>query len=232
VRLVVPDTSFLLPAFLSPDAQRRKLLVVLAYGYFSYYERVAADEIDAVRGDTEYGEVRLGGRDIEELAERAAGRRAELEEFMPTAPDDLAIAGSKVLFDEFERKVVSVGPRLLKDRYQDDDPASVRRSLEAITAFVVPEFKLDEVPPYTEGRDRDDDFLIEIALRAGAEAVLSDDKKHVALNAEDATVYETPSGGATVGAYQPALFIQQFVDSLHFDVNEVDPELLEHALRP
>ena len=209
------------------------MLVVLAYGYFSYYERVGSDELDWLRRESESGKAVVGGRDIEELVRRAAERRAELEEFLPMAPDDLAIAGSKLLFDEVERKVASVGPRLLKDQFQNDDPARVRRSLEAITAFVVPDFSLDEVPPHTDGRDRDDDYLIEIALQAGAEAILSDDRKHIALSPDEATVYESPHGGATsVGAYQLALFIERFVDSVHFDVNDVDPTLLEHALRP
>jgi len=67
VRLVVPDTSFLLSAFLSPNGQRRKLLIVLAYGYFSYYAQVGIDEIDAVRHEAEHSETAPGGRDIEEL---------------------------------------------------------------------------------------------------------------------------------------------------------------------
>ena len=232
MRLVVPDTSFLLSAFLSPDGQRRKLLIVLAYGYFSYYERVGTDEIDAMRQDAEHSDRGLGGRDIEELVARAAERRAELEEFLSMAPEDLAIAGSKVLFDEVERKVVGVGPRVLKERFEEDDPARVRRSLEAITAYVVPDFLLDEVPRHTEGRDRDDDYLIEIAFQAGAEVVLSDDRKHIALTAEEPTVYEDPRTGAKVRAYQQALFIEQFVNSLHFDVNDVDPTLLERAVSP
>jgi predicted nucleic acid-binding protein len=232
VRLVVPDTSFVLSAFLSPGGQRRKLLIVLAYGYFSYYARVGTDEIDAVRQEAEHSEVTLGGRDIEELVGRAAERRAELEEFLPLAPDDLTIAGSRVLFDEVEEKVASVGPRMLKERFEEDDPARVRRGLEAITAYVVPDFPRGEVPRHTEGRDRDDDYLIEIAFQAGAEAVLSDDRKHIALTAEEPTVYEDPRTGAKVGAYQQALFVERFVNSLRFDVNEVDPALLELALRP
>lgn len=232
MRLVVPDTSFLLPAFLSPDGQRRKLLIVLTYGYFSYYTRVGTDEIDAVRQEAEHGEVTLGGRDVEELVGRAAERRAELEEFLPMAPDDLTIAGSRVLFDEVERKVASVGPRMLRERFEEDDPARVRRSLEGMTAYVVPDFPRDEVPRHTEGRDRDDDYLIEIAFQAGAEAVLSDDRKHIALTAEEPTVYEDPRTGAKVGAYQQALFVEQFVNSPRFDVNEVDSALLELALRP
>ena len=110
MRLVVPDTSFLLSAFLSPGGQRRKLLIVLAYGYFSYYARLGIDEIDAVRQEAEHSEVTLGGRDIEELVARAAERRAELEEFLPMAPDDLTIAGSRVLFDEVEEKACAQIP--------------------------------------------------------------------------------------------------------------------------
>lgn len=232
MRLVVPDTSFLLSAFLSPRGQRRKLLIVLAYGYFSYYAQVGTDEIDSVRQEAEDSGGAIGGRDIEDLVARAAERRAELEEFLPMAPDDLTIAGSKALFDEVERKVASVGPRLLKERFEEDDPARVRRSLEAITAYVVPDFPRDEVPRHTEGRDRDDDYLIEIAFQARAEAVLSDDRRHIALTVDDPTVYEDARTGARVAAYQQALFVERFVNSLHFDVNDVDPSLLERALRP
>lgn len=58
MRLIALDTSLLLPGLLSAAGQRRRLLVVLAYGAASYYARFGEDEAAALeqlaeRSDTE-----------------------------------------------------------------------------------------------------------------------------------------------------------------------------------
>jgi predicted nucleic acid-binding protein len=226
--LVVCDTSFLLPAWFSPRGRRRKVLITLAYGALSYYARVGAEELDLLRQEEARGEVRIGGPPIEELVSRAAARKARLEEFIPLAPDDFVLVTSRVLLDEFERKAKEVGPRLAPS-LPPNAAEIARRGIEAVTGYVIPDFALDDVPLRTAGRDRDDDFLIETALRSGAEIVLSDDRRHVALHSHVSTRYRGP-GGQVTEAYQLDLFVESLLNSLHFDIDEVDPQLLGLAL--
>lgn len=226
--LVVCDTSFLLPAWFSARGRRRKVLIVLAYGALSYYARVGAEELDLLRREEARGEIRVGGPAIEELISRAAARKARLEEFIPMAPDDFVLVTSRLLLDEFERKAAEVGPKLAPGLPPEAAEAA-RRGIETVTGYVIPDFPTDDVPLHTAGRDRDDDFLIETALRSGAEVVISDDRRHVALNANLPTRYRAP-GGQVTDAYQLNLFVERFLNSLHFDIDEVDPQLLSLAL--
>ena len=52
--------------------------------------------------------------------------------------------------------------------------------------------------------------MIEMAFQGAALAIVSDDKKHIALD-EDATVYRDPRTGTSVSAYWPSVFIERFV---------------------
>jgi predicted nucleic acid-binding protein len=220
----------LLPGLLSPAGQRRKLLVLLAYGGLSYYIRVGLDELRLLEELAGRSGGELGGAPIDELVERATDRKAAMGEHLPAlTPDDLMLVGSPALFDEVEAKVQSVGPRLLKDRWEDEAPAKYRRQLEMICGLVTPPFALDDTPKHTQGRDRNDDFVIETAFQGGALALVSDDKKHIALD-EDATVYRDPRTGNGVPAYWPSTFIERFVNTSGFDINDVDGALLELAV--
>jgi predicted nucleic acid-binding protein len=220
----------LLPGLLSAAGQRRKLLVLLAYGGLNYYARVGHDELELLREEAGRLGGELGGRPIEELVERASDRRAAMAEHLPAlAPDDLMLVGSPALFDEVEAKVEAVGPRMLKGGYDTDAPGKYRRQLEVICGLVTPAFALDETPEHTAGRDRKDDFVIETAFQGGALAVISDDKKHIALN-DDATIYHDARTGNEVPAYWPSTFIERFVNTSGFDINDVDGALLELAV--
>jgi len=84
---------------------------------------------------------------------------------------------------------------------------------------------------HTDGRDRNDDPLIEIGLRAGAIAMISDDRRHVSLSADAPTVYRDPMTGTQLHAYQFAPFVEEHINTLHFDLGEVDPDLLRIAYR-
>jgi predicted nucleic acid-binding protein len=230
VRPIASDTSVLLPGLLSPAGQRRKLLVLLAYGGLSYYARVGLDELELLQEQARRGAGELGGPSIEELVERAIDRKAAMAEHLPAlAPDDLMLVGSPALFDEVEAKVEAVGPRMLKGGYDPEAPAKYRRQLEVICGLVTPPFALDETPEHTQGRDRKDDFVIETGFQGGALAIVSDDKKHIALE-EDETVYRDPRTGNEVPAYWPSTFIERFVNTSSFDINDVDGELLELAV--
>jgi predicted nucleic acid-binding protein len=230
VRPIAADTSVLLPGLLSPAGQRRKLLTLLAYGGLTYYTRVGLDELELLREQAEHAGAEVRGVPVEALVERANDRKAALAERLPPlAPDDLMLIGSRALFDEVEATIATQGPRMFKDRWSDRMPGRYRRQLEVISALVVPDFDLDAVPPHTEGRDRKDDFVIETALQGGALAIVSDDKKHIALD-EHATIYRDPRTGNEVPAYWPSTFVDRYVDALHFDLNDVDGSLLELAV--
>jgi predicted nucleic acid-binding protein len=230
VRPIATDTSVLLPGLLSARGQRRKLLVLLAYGGLNYYARVGLDELELLQELAGRSGGQLGGRPIEDLVERASDRRAAMAEHLPAlVPEDLMLVGSPALFDEFEAKVEAVGPRLLKDGYDAEAPVKYRRQLEVICGLVTPPFALDEIPEHTQGRDRNDDFVIETAFQGGAHAIVSDDKKHIALD-EDETVYRDPRTGNEVSAYWPSTFVDRFVNTSGFDINDVDGALLELAV--
>ena len=126
-------------------------------------------------------------------------------------------------------KIEAVGPRILKGGWEPDAPAKYRRQLEMICGLVTPPFALDETPEHTQGRDRDDDFVIETAFQGGALAIVSDDKKHIAL-AEDETVYHDPRTGNELSAYWPSQFIEHFVNTSGFNINDVDGALLKLAV--
>jgi predicted nucleic acid-binding protein len=220
----------LLPGLLSAGGQRRKLLVLLAYGGLNYFARVGLDELELIEELAARLGGELGGRSIEELVERASDRKAAMAEHLPAlVPDDLMLVGSLPLFDELEAKVEAVGPRLLKEGYDPEAPAKYRRQLEVVCGLVTPPFVLEETPEHTQGRDRKDDFVIETAFQGGAFAIVSDDKKHVALD-EDATVYRDPRTGNKVPAYWPSAFVERFVNTSGFDINDVDGGLLELAV--
>lgn len=230
MRPIASDTSVLLPGLLSPAGQRRKLLVLLAYGGLNYYARVGLDELELLEEQAGRSGGELGGPSIQELVERATDRKAAMAEHLPAlAPDDLLLVGSPALFDEVEAKVETVGPRILKGGWDPDAPAKYRRQLELICGLVTPPFALDETPEHTQGRDRDDDYVIETAFQGGALAIVSDDKKHIAL-AKDETVYRDPRTGNELSAYWPSQFIERFVNTSGFDINDVEGALLELAV--
>jgi predicted nucleic acid-binding protein len=206
------------------------LVVLLAFGGLTYYAHAGPDELALLEEQAGRLGGELGGLTIEELVGRASDRRAAMAEYLPALPpDDLMLVGSPALFDEFEAKVEAVGPRMIKDDYIADSPAMYRRQLEVICGLVTPAFTLEEIPEHTEGRDRRDDFVIETAFQGGASAVISDDKKHIALD-EEPTIYRDPRTGDEVPAYWPSAFIEQFVNTSGFDINDVDGALLEIAV--
>lgn len=204
--------------------------MLLAYGGLSYYARVGLEELELLREQARRSGGELGGRSIEELVERATDRKAAMAEHLPAqTPDDLMLVGSPALFDEVEAKIETVGPRMLKDGWEPDAPAKYRRQLEVMCGLVTPPSSLEDTPEHTQGRDRKDDFVIETAFQGGALAIVSDDKKHIALQ-EDETVYRDPRTGDKVSAYWPSTFIERFVNISGFDVNDVDGALLQLAV--
>lgn len=229
MRLIASDTSLLLPGLLSATGQRRRLLVVLAYGAASYYARFGKDEAAALEQRAARNGTEPRGLPISDLIARAAEQTAQFEELLPAmTPNDLLLVGGAYLFDEVERKLRQRGDRIARGVVGS---GAVVRLLQAICESVVPPFPLTETPLHTDGRDRNDDPLIEIGLRAGAIAMVSDDRRHVSLSADAPTVYRSTMSGAELLAYQFAPFVEEVVNTLHFNLSDVDPDLLRFAYR-
>jgi predicted nucleic acid-binding protein len=184
VPLAVCDTSVLLPAWFSAEGRRRKVLVVFAYGALAYYEQMGAEELELLHRQEGAAALRTGGPPIEELVEKAAARKARLEEFMPTAPDDFVLGGSRILFGEFEHKASLVG-RLVAN-LPSDCGATARLAVQALTGVIVPDFSPQDVRAYTTYRH--DDMIVETVLRAGAEIIISDDRRHLSLSRAEPTL--------------------------------------------
>lgn len=229
MRLIASDTSLLLPGLLSAAGQRRRLLVVLAYGAACYYARFGEDEAVALEQLATRSGTEPRGLPISDLIARAAEQKAQFEEHLPAmTPDDLLLVGGAYLFDEVERKLRERGDRIAKG---DVDGGAVVRLLQALCVMVVPPFALIETPEHTDGRDRDDDPLIEIGLRGSAIAMVSDDRRHVSPTADAPTVYRDQRTAAQLRAYQFMPFVAEHVNTLHFDLADVDPGLLRIAYR-
>jgi hypothetical protein len=111
---------------------------------------------------------------VEQRITLAEDRRAALEEPLPyDAPDDWVAVGSPALFDEYERKLREVGPRL-SPTFRDTDVPVLRRQLEALCVAASPPFEARTSPALT--RDPEDDPIVYGALLADADYVIADDK--------------------------------------------------------
>lgn len=113
------------------------------------------------------------------------------------APDDLCLVGSRALFDEVEEKVAAVGPKILHGSMPADTLRKVRWQLAALSPVLVGDFALADVAARTGGRDRDDDLIIETALRGEATAIVSDDRRHGALDDEGNAELELGRDGSS-----------------------------------
>jgi hypothetical protein len=226
MRAIVADPSFLLPALFRAGGHRRRLLVVFAYGALSFRVRSLAEEFDLIEDELQRAGATAGGPSIERFVEEAGARKARMEEFLPPmTPDDLYLAGARHLFDEIELKANDdYWKRDLPDFDGDLGPVA-RRQLVSLTPVVVPDFDPFGVQRFTA--DRKDDYLIHTALVADAFAVLSDDRRHVSTSEGAPTMYG--SAGNRVGAYQFASFIEEHVNTLHFDLGDVDGRTLALA---
>jgi predicted nucleic acid-binding protein len=230
MRPIVIDTSWLLPAFLSRSEKpwSRNLLILTALGGLTLRRRTIEEEWSVLRREGErlgvdvYDAPFLGKLDALER------RRDEMRDRLGMrAPDDLCLVGSRLLFDELERKVREVGARF-DPRLSDDTPERVRRQVERLTAIVVGFDPREQLRAWTT--DPDDDYVIETAFRADAAAIIAMDAHLVPRGPRMQWVDE--SRGISVPAYWLSAFIEDEVNNSGFDIDDVDPGLLELAMSP
>jgi hypothetical protein len=137
----------------------RKFWVLLAFGGLVYQAEHRRLDLDALRLEAAAAGGALGGVETaERLIADAEERRALLSEHLPySAPDDW-VAGSRPLFDEYERKVREIGRRF--DPALDEDDARLLRSqTEVICIAAAPPFPPDQIPAFTPDPDDDPSSL-------------------------------------------------------------------------
>jgi predicted nucleic acid-binding protein len=172
---VVVDTSISLPATLSPHGLMRRFWVVLALGALTYEVEHRQLELDELSRQAEREGGVVGGlKGARARIGAARNRRTGLLELLPEeTPDDWVAIGSAPLFDEYERKLREIGPKL-DPALRDEDIPGLRRQLEAVCIAGAPSFNPDAVPELTQ--DRKDDALLFTALVGDADLLISDDK--------------------------------------------------------
>lgn len=83
------------------------------------------------------------------------------------------------------------------------------------------------LPAHT--RDPNDDYLVEITIRAEAIALVSADKD---LVPEDPWHWTDETRGVTVTAFGSQSFLEEHLNTSGFGIDEVDPRLLELVVAP
>jgi predicted nucleic acid-binding protein len=230
VQLVVADTTVLFPGLIDPDSLYRKLLVVFAWGKLHAdlsavkEEQAEIDRLLARSPDTELG----GHLDQGQLEAEARQRIALIDEHLPAqTPQDFGLVISPPITQEVLD--ITIAERsALGGRTPELAHAAVASAAAVSTAQIVNDF--DDVPHYTEGRDRKDDPIIHTAVLAGAEWILSQDKKHIALDHRTPTIYAAPHTRRQHKAVSLGYFLNEVLCSgVHFsidDLKNIDGRLL------
>jgi hypothetical protein len=173
-------------------------------------------------------ELRSEDQRLTSFLSNAEARRANMEEFLPPmTPDDLVLVGSRQLFDEIELKARDDYWQRFVPDFTGDRGDFVRRQLMAVTPIVVPDFDAFAIPRYTT--DRKDDYIIHTALVSSAFAVVSDDRRHIAPDSDSPKIYAGHLSGQQVAAYQFRPFVDDLVNTLHFNLSDVDGSNLARA---
>lgn len=202
----------------------RKLWVLLAFGGLVYEAEHRRLDLDALRLEADATGGALGGMETaERLIAHAEERRALLSEHLPYgAPEDWVAAGSRPLFDEYERKVREVGHRF-DPTLDANDARLLRRQMEAICVAAPPPAPPDQIPAFTS--DPDDDPIIFGALLAGVDYLVSDDRKHVVPHGEP---HEYEHEDHRLLAVTFGYLVSELMPAIDWD--EIDGALLAEAL--
>jgi hypothetical protein len=202
----------------------RKFWLLLAFGGLVYEAEHGRIELDELRREAEATGGAPGGMEAaERLIAHAEERRALLSEHLPYgSPDDWAAAGSRPLFDEYERKVREIGRRF-DPALDENDARLLRRQMEAICVAASPPVLPDQIPAFTS--DPDDDPIVFGALLAGVDYLVSDDRKHVVPSAEP-TEYEHEDRRLLAVTFD--YLVSNVMPAIDWD--EIDGALLAEAL--
>ncbi len=202
----------------------RKFWVLLAFGGLVYEAEHRRLDLDALRLEAEATGGALGGMETaERLIAHAEERRALLSEHLPYgAPEDWLAAGSRPLFDEYERKVREVGHRF-DPTLDENDARLLRRQMEAICVAASPPVPPDQIPAFTS--DPDDDAIVFGALLAGVDYLVSDDRKHVVPDGEP---HEYEHEDHRLLAVTFGYLVSELMPAIDWD--EIDGALLAEAL--
>lgn len=131
----------------------------------------------------------------------------------PGAPDDLFALASPALLGEYHRKLHDLREKLTRPPWTRAQIETAYRALVAACGEVTPTFDANEVPRYTEGRDRDDDIVIHTALYGSASVLISNDVRDVSLERDGETEYSDHQGNVV-----RAMTFEHFA-TIHFDLD-------------
>ncbi len=202
----------------------RKFWVLLAFGGLVYEAEHRRLDLDALRLEADATGGALGGMETaERLIALAEERRALLSEHLPYgAPEDWVAAGSRPLFDEYERKVREIGHRF-DPTLDENDARLLRRQMEAICVAAPLPVPPDQIPAFTS--DPDDDPIVFGALLAGVDYLVSDDRKHVVPHGEP---HEYEHEDHRLLAVTLGYLVSELMPAIDWD--EIDGALLAEAL--
>jgi hypothetical protein len=202
----------------------RKFWVLLAFGGLVYEAEHRRLDLDALRLEADATGGALGGMETaERLIAHAEERRALLTEHLPYgAPEDWVAAGSRPLFDEYERKVREIGHHF-DPTLDESDARLLRRQMEAICVAASQPVPPDQIPAFTS--DPDDDPIVFGALLAGVDYLVSDDRKHVVPHGEP---HEYEHEDHRLLAVTFGYLVSELMPAVDWD--EIDGDLLAEAL--
>jgi hypothetical protein len=202
----------------------RKFWVLLAFGGLVYEAEHRRLDLDALRLEADATGGALGGMETaERLIAHAEERRALLSEHLPCgAPEDWVAAGSRPLFDEYERKVREIGHHF-DPTLDENDARLLRRQMEAICVAAPPPVPPDQIPAFTS--DPDDDPIVFGALLAGVDYLVSDDRRHVVPHGEP---HEYEHEDHRLLAVTFDYLVSELMPAIDWD--EIDGALLAEAL--
>ena len=141
------------------------------------------------------------------------------------APDDLWALASPALLDEYHRKLHDLREKLAHPPWTQAQIETAYRALVVACGEITPAFDANEVPRYTEGRDRDDDVVIHTALCGSASVLISNDVRDVSLDRDGETEYSDDQGKVV-----SAMTFEHFTTTyLVLDLDTVDGARLAEA---
>ena len=218
---IVLDTNAVVRAVLSPAGARRKLWLLLVYGGAVHRAKRISEELQ-LAGESGF---RVSGV-AEDGLRRAKASIEAIAGLLPSgAPDDLFALASPALLGEYHRKLHHLCEKVPRPPWTQAQIESAYRAFVAACGEITSAFDANEVPRYTEGRDRDDDIVIHTALIGSAPVLISNDMRDVSLDRDGETEYSDDHGNVV-----RAMTFEHFAAThLDLDLDTVDGARLAEA---